>query len=781
MGYLLKVGNICNNNCIICDELGMKAPVNKGLDEIKSEIDSVEEDSIILPCNADMRKDFLEILDYCHGKKVKLFTNGRMFTYEKFCEKVLDKIDLVEVLFFSLDFSVYDNMTGAGNSFYQVREGVNNIVCLDANVNLFIPIVRENVVGFEDIIEVYDEVEKKVEIINPHPLIYEVLDKFKGKVEIIDKPHEVKFEITAKCNLTCEFCFNSNAFSRDLVDLSFKKVCLIIDKIAESGTRNIKFSGGEPFMRKDFIEVLRYAKSKGLNIWVNTNTTLIDIKDVNQFKGVVDMFLFPFHSLGSIDLKLVNEIKKNGINFQLNTVMTKDNIENLEEFFIAVRDMDVRWFIARPVPCKDNKNPIDNDDVKLLIEKLIALKDKYWKVEIENLPFCSYEPEKVKLFSGGAVNCGIFNKLVVDPSGKVKPCYSISDKLGDVFSDNILSCWNQDGLRTLEVLPEVCQKCKLVNDCLGGCRFAAKLVHGGFSELDSLAKPGKYLNNELPLVSVIIPTYNRKDILKITLDAIFQQNYSNFEVIVVDDGSNDGTRGLVEGYDLKYYFQEDKGFRVGQARNLGGLKANGEILVFLNDDIIARSDLISNYVKSLGRNDVVLGYTAAYFCDDDYDLDEIKRIVKGGVDGLNDLRIIKEFRHDAFFGHDMYVNHNNWGSFVATNFGILREVFLKENFNKEFVGWGVEDEELGYRLFKCGYRVMFDKDCIGFHMPHLEEKLVGIFTDEKVDGMLNNFKKFYEMYKNEEIFDYAFGRYDKLPAEFKNDKRLKFVMGFKNV
>ena len=60
MGYLLKVGCACNNNCTICNELGMKASYEKSLDEIKLEIDSVEDDEIILPCNADIRRDFFE-------------------------------------------------------------------------------------------------------------------------------------------------------------------------------------------------------------------------------------------------------------------------------------------------------------------------------------------------------------------------------------------------------------------------------------------------------------------------------------------------------------------------------------------------------------------------------------------------------------------------------------------------------------------------------------------------------------------------------------------------
>ena len=76
-------------------------------------------------------------------------------------------------------------------------------------------------------------------------------------------------------------------------------------------------------------------------------------------------------------------------------------------------------------------------------------------------------------------------------------------------------------------------------------------------------------------ISVIIPTYNRSTLLKKTLDSLSIQSLNNdqYEVIVVDDGSSDNTAVIVDSFKTKlnisYYFQEDRGFRVAKARNIG--------------------------------------------------------------------------------------------------------------------------------------------------------------------------------------------------------------------
>lgn len=98
------------------------------------------------------------------------------------------------------------------------------------------------------------------------------------------------------------------------------------------------------------------------------------------------------------------------------------------------------------------------------------------------------------------------------------------------------------------------------------------------------------------LVSVIIPTYNRKDWILDTLDSLSYQTFprDRYEVIVVDDGSTDGT-AEIEGrrfpFDLHYVWQSNQGDAA--ARNLGVQHSQAEILVFLDDDILVEPEYLT--------------------------------------------------------------------------------------------------------------------------------------------------------------------------------------------
>lgn len=106
-----------------------------------------------------------------------------------------------------------------------------------------------------------------------------------------------------------------------------------------------------------------------------------------------------------------------------------------------------------------------------------------------------------------------------------------------------------------------------------------------------------------PTVSVCIPTYNRKDYLKETLDSCFAQTYKDYEVVIVDDGSTDGTEDMLKDarYDVRYYWAE----HIGQAaaRNKLIQLAQGEYITFLDSDDL----LFPNAVQKL--MDVIDSYS----------------------------------------------------------------------------------------------------------------------------------------------------------------------------
>ena len=103
-----------------------------------------------------------------------------------------------------------------------------------------------------------------------------------------------------------------------------------------------------------------------------------------------------------------------------------------------------------------------------------------------------------------------------------------------------------------------------------------------------------------PTLSIIIPTYNRKDLLHETLNSLAQQTYpsNHFEIIIVDDGSTDGTAAIsTESFPfvLRYFWQNNQGDAI--ARNLGAKQSQADILVFLDDDMLVEPDYLTYLIR----------------------------------------------------------------------------------------------------------------------------------------------------------------------------------------
>jgi glycosyltransferase involved in cell wall biosynthesis len=113
-----------------------------------------------------------------------------------------------------------------------------------------------------------------------------------------------------------------------------------------------------------------------------------------------------------------------------------------------------------------------------------------------------------------------------------------------------------------------------------------------------------------PLVSVIIPTYNRGWILTEAIDSVLAQDYKDYELIVVDDGSTDNTREILDTYgrDIVVLRQTNKG--VSAARNRGIAQAGGQLVAFLDSDDIWQPRKLSRQVDFFKLNpDAVINQT----------------------------------------------------------------------------------------------------------------------------------------------------------------------------
>lgn len=116
------------------------------------------------------------------------------------------------------------------------------------------------------------------------------------------------------------------------------------------------------------------------------------------------------------------------------------------------------------------------------------------------------------------------------------------------------------------------------------------------------------------MISVIIPTYNEKEVLEDCIQSLGEQTYKDFEIIVVDDGSTDTTSQMLRGAsktlpDFGFFEQQHKG--AGSARNLGAKHAKGQILVFVDADMTFDKDFLKNLVKPIITNSPTSDYVQA--------------------------------------------------------------------------------------------------------------------------------------------------------------------------
>lgn len=113
------------------------------------------------------------------------------------------------------------------------------------------------------------------------------------------------------------------------------------------------------------------------------------------------------------------------------------------------------------------------------------------------------------------------------------------------------------------------------------------------------------MSSKTPLVSAIIPTYNRANIVCEAVDSVLQQTYSNIELIVVDDGSTDATLDRLARYGDRIRVVSQSNAGASAARNRGIAIANGELIAFLDSDDLWLPTKIARQVALLDKVNTV--------------------------------------------------------------------------------------------------------------------------------------------------------------------------------
>jgi len=200
--------------------------------------------------------------------------------------------------------------------------------------------------------------------------------------------------------------------------------------------------------------------------------------------------------------------------------------------------------------------------------------------------------------------------------------------------------------------------------------------------------------------SIIIPTYQRRELVKALVRSLAALHFeAGFEVIVVVDGSKDGTadalRGLQTPFELTVIEQPNSG--AATARNRGAELARGEILLFLDDDMEADTQLLAEHDRSHGQGaEVVLGHLPLH-------PDSPSNVISEAVGSWAEERVrILSAPGARLTLHDL----------LTGQLSLSRQAFQAcRGFDTNFTqggGFGNEDIDFGYRLQRLGYRIVFN-------------------------------------------------------------------------
>ena len=213
---------------------------------------------------------------------------------------------------------------------------------------------------------------------------------------------------------------------------------------------------------------------------------------------------------------------------------------------------------------------------------------------------------------------------------------------------------------------------------------------------------------DTPLVSVLIVTWNRKKDVLETVESVYEQAYRKFEIIVVDNGSDDGTLAALHlsRPDVKVVAL-DRNMGISAGRNAGIRIARGEIIFCLDSDASLHHDALTNLVHRF-QADLDIGVINS----------KIVNAYTKELDGGPGWAYSEEQKANQD------VEFLSW-SFSEGGAAIRKQVFDQVGLFWELLFFGCEGQELSLRVWDAGYKVLYYPGSIVYHRASSQQRVAG--------------------------------------------------------
>jgi AdoMet-dependent heme synthase len=312
----------------------------------------------------------------------------------------------------------------------------------------------------------------------------------------------VAWELTRNCNLNCMHCrarASCGPFEGELTTAECRNV---LDSIASFASPTIILTGGEPLLREDIFEIIEYGRQKGLRLVIAINGTLLDesiaqhlkdsgimrvsmsldgkdAKSHDTFRGVSGSFASVMNAS-----KMLNKV---GLPFQINTTVTRLNVDDLGEVYELVKSLGaVAWHVFLLVPVGRGEGLKGEElNARMYEDVLQWLYSVETKNELEMKVTCAphyYRIVKEKGDTPKSAGCLAGKSfLFISHRGIAQPCGYLEMDSGDVRKQGVQKVWEDspvfNTLRDLRGYKGKCGPCKYLKIC-SGCRARALELKG---------------------------------------------------------------------------------------------------------------------------------------------------------------------------------------------------------------------------------------------------------------------------------------------------------------
>ena len=327
----------------------------------------------------------------------------------------------------------------------------------------------------------------------------------------------VAWETTRNCNLACVHCRAAATRGPFEGELDTPNAFKLLDQIAKVGSPIIILTGGEPLLRPDIFDIASYGTAKGLRMVMAPNGTLITRENaekmadsgIKRISASLDGATKESHDKfrgveGAFEgaLRGIEYVKKAGIDFQINTTITKSNLDQIPKILELAESLGaVAHHIFLLVPTGRGKYIVDQAiNAKEYEETLNWFYDQREKTSLQLKATCAphyyrilrqrarAEGKTVSFKTHGldAVTRGCLagtGFCFISHTGVVQPCGFLDLKCGDITQNSFADIWHNSEqfktLRDFSALKGKCGRCEYIKVC-GGCRARAYEATGDF-------------------------------------------------------------------------------------------------------------------------------------------------------------------------------------------------------------------------------------------------------------------------------------------------------------